>query len=213
MNPPKEIQSWHTLWMSMCYLVSMKSKDPSTKVGCVIIGEENNLLSIGYNGPPRGMNDRNPQNFMRPHKYLIFEHGERNAIYNAGRNGTPLLGSTLYITWVPCSDCARGVIQTGVKSVIIHKQGMTAYRMSREGEDIHSWEESCDMALSMFDECGVEYHWYDGPIIHRTFATFSGKSYQYCGPEYSPMQCGAECPGRDCDQHVCWECVRDYDDN
>ena len=213
MAPPKQIDSWHTLWMSLCYLVSMKSKDPSTKVGCVIVGKENNLLSIGYNGPPRGMDDRKPQLYHRPHKYLIFEHGERNAIYNAGRNGTPLLGSTLYITWVPCSDCARGIIQTGVQKVIIHKQGMDAYRLSREGEDIHSWEESCRMALYMFDECGVDYHWYDGPIIHRTFATFSGKHYQYCGPESKPRECGCECDGGDVAKAWCELCTTEFDEN
>lgn len=213
MNPPKQIDSWDTFWMSMAYLVSMKSKDPSTKVGCVIVGEENNLLSMGYNGPPRGYNDKDPKIYHRPLKYLIFEHGERNAIYNATRNGTALMGSTLYITWIPCSDCARAIIQTGIKHVIIHKQGMDALRMSRAGEDIHSWEESCRMALDMLTDCGVECSWYNGPIIHRTFATFSGKHYQYCGPENSPRECGAACDGGDVARGWCDLCTTQFDEN
>lgn len=197
----------------MAYFVAMKSKDPSTKVGCVIVGEGNNLLSIGYNGPPRGMDDRKPGNYTRPRKYLIFEHAERNAIYNSARHGIRLKGSVLHITWLPCADCARAVVQTGIERVIIHKQGVDALRMSREGQDIHSWEESCQTALDILNDCSVPYHWYDGPIVHRTFATFSGKHYQFCGPGDSPIECGCECAGTDKDQATCALCTFERDDN
>ena len=215
MSPPKQINDWDTFWMSMAYLVSMKSKDPSTKVGCVIVDRENNLRSIGFNGPPRDIDDSDPRIFQRPYKYLVWEHGERNAIYNAERTQTPVRGGTLYINWMPCADCARAILQVDLSKVIIHKQGQQAQEMARG--DKPSWNESCDTAMAMFqqkiDKGKLQVEWYDGPIIHRTFATFSGKHFQFCGPENSPRECGAECDGGDVAQAWCNLCTTDFDDN
>lgn len=214
-HPPKQIDNWDTLWMSMAYLVSMKSKDPSTKVGCVIVDAENNFRSLGFNGPPRDIDDTDPKIYQRPYKYLIWEHGERNAILNAERTQTPVRDGTLYINWMPCADCARAILQVDIAKVVIHKQGQRAQEMARG--DKPSWGESCDAAMMMFqqkiDKDKLEVEWYDGPIIHRTFATFSGKHFQFCGPENSPRYCGCQCGGTDEERATCDLCTQEFDDN
>ena len=77
--------NWDTLFMSMVYLVAMKSKDDSTHLGAVIVSQDNEIRSFGYNGLARGINDDVVERQERPEKYFWFEHAERNAIYNAGR--------------------------------------------------------------------------------------------------------------------------------
>lgn len=88
---------WDAYFMSLCYMVSIKSKDQSTKYGAVIVGPDHEIRSTGYNSFPRGVNDNLSERQKRPEKYLWFEHAERNAIYNAARMGTPLNGTTLYV--------------------------------------------------------------------------------------------------------------------
>ncbi len=214
MAPPKHIDDWDTFWMSMAYLVSMKSKDPSTKVGCIIVDAENNFRSMGFNGPPRDIDDDDPSIYMRPEKYFYWEHGERNAIYNAERTQTPVRGGTLYITWIPCADCARAILQVDIARLVIHKQGQEAMEMAR---GVDRWDESCTAAMGMFQQKvnkgKLQLDWYTGPIIHRTFATFSGKHFQFCGPENSPRYCGCECGGSDEEKAMCNLCTTDYDQN
>lgn len=117
---------WNGYFMQMAYLAATKSKDPSTKVGAVITSPDHSILSTGFNGLPRGVND-DPKIFerhnQRPSKYSWYEHAERNAIYNSARvGGASLLDSILYTPGLPCADCARGIIQAGIRKVIIHKE-------------------------------------------------------------------------------------------
>lgn len=102
----------------MAEYVSTKSKDKSTKVGAVIVGPNNEVLSVGWNGFPRGVNDDVEERHERPAKYEWTEHGERNAIYNAARHGIRLDGTTLYTTHDPCADCARAIVQSGIRHVV-----------------------------------------------------------------------------------------------
>ena len=88
---------WDTYFMSLAYLVGMKSKDPRTKVGAVVVGPDNEIRSTGYNSFPRGMNDRVAERQVAPAKHLYFEHAERNAIYNAARMGQSLKGCRIYL--------------------------------------------------------------------------------------------------------------------
>ena len=138
---------WNTFFFKMCDLVSEKSKDKSTQVGCVIVGPNHEIRSIGYNGFPRGVTDDVPVRQERPMKYFYSEHGERNAIYNAARVGIPLAGCILYIGGVPCADCARAIIQSGIAEIFI-----------RDGRVPERWKDSCDAALVMLDEAGVQCH-------------------------------------------------------
>lgn len=138
---------WDTFFFKMCSLISEKSKDPSTQVGCVIVGPNNEVRSMGYNGLPRRVVDDPklvPERNERPNKYFYYEHAERNAIYNAARVGIPLAGCKLYVGGIPCSDCARAIIQSGISEVIV-----------QDGRVPDRWKCSCDASLIMFKESGV----------------------------------------------------------
>jgi dCMP deaminase len=113
--------SWDELFILQAALISQKSKDPSTKVGCVIVNDDNVILSTGFNGFPRGIDEvQNTSRWKRPEKYHWVEHAERNAIFNAARVGVSLNGAKAYLNWEPkpCSDCTRAIIQAGIKEVI-----------------------------------------------------------------------------------------------
>lgn len=111
--------TWDQSFIDMAKGFAQRSKDPSTKVGAVIVGPDNEVRSLGYNCFPRGVNDNIPSRFDRPEKYKWFEHAERNAIYNAARVGIPLKGCHIYVSWIPCSDCARAIIQSGITALIV----------------------------------------------------------------------------------------------
>lgn len=150
--------NWDQYFMSQVYLASMKSKDRSTKVGAIIVGPDNEIRSTGYNNPVRGFDDSREDIHERPKKYAYFEHAERNAIYNAARMGASLNGCKIYVQWCPCADCARGIIQCGIKEVITHKQ--------HPKQDLNPrWEQSVDYSLDMFKECGVEIKYWSGEIV------------------------------------------------
>lgn len=114
------VLNWDELFILQAELIAQKSKDPSTKVGCVIVGDDNAILSMGFNGFPRGVDERDPARWERPEKYHWVEHAERNAIYNAARHGINLLGARAYLNWEPkpCADCTRALIQAGIKEII-----------------------------------------------------------------------------------------------
>ena len=96
-----------------------------------------------------GLDDSRPERQERPKKYFYFEHAERNAIYNAARRGIPLKGSTIYLTsGLPCSDCARAIINAGIKTVLCKQECTTKNK--------EKWVESQKIALEMLTECGVE---------------------------------------------------------
>jgi dCMP deaminase len=143
--------NWDSYFTLMAKLVASKSKDRSTKVGCVIVGPSNEVRSTGYNGFCRGIDDDVEARHCRPEKYLWTEHAERNAIYNAARNGIRLEDCTLYSTVFPCSDCARGIIQSGIKRVVTAQ-----YNKSTNMPD-----QSFDRALEMFTEVGVKLVYQD----------------------------------------------------
>lgn len=109
---------WDYYFMDMATLVASKSKDRSTRVGCVIVGPNHEVRTTGYNGFCRGMNDDVEERHQRPEKYLWSEHAERNAIFNAARNGIRIEDCTAYTTVFPCADCARAMIQSGIVRVV-----------------------------------------------------------------------------------------------
>ncbi len=124
-------------------VVSKLSKDNSTKLGAVIVNSDNVIQSVGYNGFPRGVNDDVLERQERPLKYKWFEHAERNAIYNFARQF--LKGSSIHLTWIPCTDCARGIIQTGMSEVVISDTDV---------ED--RWKGDFLQSLIMLNEAGVK---------------------------------------------------------
>jgi len=108
---------WDTYLTEMCRLVAKKSKDESTKVGCVIVGPNHEIRSTGYNGFVRGADDEKKEWRARPKKYKVTAHAELNAVANAARIGTPLNGCTAYVSLPPCSGCAIALAQSGIKEV------------------------------------------------------------------------------------------------
>lgn len=136
--------TWDEYFFSIVDTVSQKSKDQSTKIGCVIVGQGGNILSTGYNSFVRGICDHKPNRQERPEKYYWFEHAERNAIYNAVRSGTSLLNSTLYVTTIPCHDCWRAIIQSGIRVVVIDNISSNYYNKR--------WMVSCCHGLQMVKE-------------------------------------------------------------
>lgn len=152
--------TWDDYFMAMTYLVAMKSKDPSSKIGALIIGPDKEIRSTGFNGLPRGMEDGRPEREQRPQKYSYYEHGERNAVYNAARMGTSVNGCTMYTQGIPCADCGRAVIQAGIKKIVVDAR----YDAEARAVSDKLWSESCGRAKEMLLEAGVEIVEYTGPI-------------------------------------------------
>lgn len=164
------MKDWDTYFVEMAELVSTKSKDPSTKVGAVIVGPGNEIVSTGFNGFPRGVREHeiklvDPfQGIMvldkerldkerwekRPEKYQWVEHAERNAIFNAARYGIKTEGCRMYLNWlpIPCSDCTRAIIQAGIVEIIGPTRPFTG---KGEGAHYHCGE----IEQTMLNESGV----------------------------------------------------------
>tara|TARA_B110000858_G_C17732357_1_gene440781 strand:+ start:514 stop:975 length:462 start_codon:yes stop_codon:yes gene_type:complete len=145
---------WVEYFRNLAHNIKLKSKDVNTQIGAVIVGKDKEIVSTGYNSFPRGIDDTKKQRQERPEKYYWFEHAERNAIYNAARIGVSTKGTTMYLSCgVPCSDCARGIINAGIIRVFCEKGG-SASRGPK-------WEESAERSWEMFDEAGVKVCFYD----------------------------------------------------
>ncbi len=115
-----DIINWDEYFMGIALLSSKRSKDPSTKVGACIVDNDNKVVSIGYNGMPKGLDEDKlswNKNEGLDSKYLYVCHAEFNAILNT-RNGSSLKGCTVYVTLFPCNECAKAIIQTGIKKIV-----------------------------------------------------------------------------------------------
>ncbi|MBQ7199878.1 MAG: dCMP deaminase family protein [Eubacterium sp.] len=117
----EEYLTWDQYFMGIAKLSAMRSKDPHTQVGACIVGEDNKILSMGYNGMPRGCSDeefpwgRDGEDPLDT-KYIYVCHAELNAILNY--SGTNLKGSRIYTTLFPCNECTKALIQVGIREVI-----------------------------------------------------------------------------------------------
>ena len=147
--------NWDEYFFDIILSISKKSKDPSTTVGCLIVSSNNEIVSSGFNGFPRGVKDgptKVPDRYERSQKLLFTEHAERNAIYAAARRGIPLEGCRIYIEWHPCADCMRAIIQTGIKEVI-----MNGRSDSFNDEALQErWNEHIQVSEIMAKEAGVK---------------------------------------------------------
>jgi len=133
------------LFMNVAHTVAQKSKDPSTKVGCVIVGPDNEPRSFGWNGFSRGVSDL-PERMVRPDKYDWTIHAEANSVANAARAGIALKGCKAYVTHFPCKSCADMLIQSGICDVIV-------------ANGVVVGDHGQDLAMTKFVEAGVGY-WY-----------------------------------------------------
>ncbi len=112
--------NWDEYFMGIALLSAERSKDPNSQVGACIVSEDNKILSIGYNGFPRGCSDDEipweREGEFANTKYPYVCHGELNAILNY--TGTTLKNSRIYVALFPCNECAKAIIQSGIKEVI-----------------------------------------------------------------------------------------------
>lgn len=123
---------WDKRWLNLAEQTGMWSKDRRHKVGCIIVGSANQVLSTGYNGFPRGIDDEIDERHEQPAKLDWTEHAERNAIFNAARLGSPLEGSTVYATLFPCIACSRAIIQIGAATLVTYAPNISHHRWGRE---------------------------------------------------------------------------------
>lgn len=144
----KSYISWDEYFMSIAKLSAMRSKDPSTQVGACIVSEDNRILSIGYNGAPNGFNDdsfpwgREGETLNTKYPYVC--HAELNAILNYRGSRKDLENAKLYVDLFPCNECAKMIIQAGIKQVI--------YLCDKYADT-----ENNIASRKLFDECKVNY--------------------------------------------------------
>ena len=136
---------WDIRFLELAKHISGWSKDPSTKAGCVVVGEDREIRSTGFNGFPRGISDDSERLTDRSKKYPLICHAEENAIMHAARIGISLKGSTAFVTWPPCSRCARSLIQAGVQEIVYPETDGIPER----------WLEDFNISNGMLLEAGV----------------------------------------------------------
>ena len=140
------MSKWDERFLELAKQIASWSKDPSTQVGCVVVGPDREIRSTGFNGLPRGIEDSEDRLNNREIKYPMICHAEENAIMHAARIGISLKDCTAYVTWPPCTRCARSLIQAGVSEIIYPK-----------GIDIPDrWAQDFDLSLKMFKEAAVK---------------------------------------------------------
>lgn len=143
--------TWDEYFMTIALLSAKRSKDPSTQVGACIVDEENKVVSIGYNGMPRHCDDEElswNKGEDLDSKYLYVCHAEFNAILNT-RDGSHLNGCKIYVTLFPCNECAKAIIQTGIKEVVY---------LSNKYED----QLSTRASKKLLEVAGVKVRHYEG---------------------------------------------------
>ena len=134
--------NWNERFIDLTKYISKWSKDRSTGTCAIIADDDNNIVSTGINGFPRGADDDIESRHERPDKYLYTEHAERNAIYSAAKRGASTNGCTMYLMWFPCAPCARAIIQCGIKRLVCYKPDMNNKK----------WGEDFKVALDLLEE-------------------------------------------------------------
>jgi len=146
----KKIEKWDKRFSKLAKFTAEWSKDPSSKVGAVIVNKHNGVVGLGYNGFPRGVEDSIERLENKPKKNDIVIHAEQNALLNAGDRAK---GATIYVWGKPiCSSCAGLIIQSGIKRVV-------ALNPSIENKD-SQWYRKGQLSLEMFKEAGIKVDLY-----------------------------------------------------
>ena len=141
--------SWDEYFMGVAYLSAMRSKDPNSQVGACIVSDDNKILSMGYNGFPKGCSDDvfpwDREGDELDTKYFYVTHSELNAILNY--RGGSLEGAKIYVTMFPCNECAKAIIQAGIRTVVY---------------DCNKYDGTPAVTASkrMLDAAGVRYYQY-----------------------------------------------------
>ena len=140
--------SWDEYFMGVAHLSGMRSKDPSTQVGCCIVNDKNRILSMGYNGLPTGCSDDefpwDREGDELDTKYPYVCNAEFNSIMHFAGSKAMLNGAKVYVTLFPCNECAKAIAQSGIKEVVF---------LSDKYKDTNSSK----AARRIFDKCGIKY--------------------------------------------------------
>ena len=153
MNEEIETKDKRIVFMRAVYDWASLSKDPRSHIGAVIV--KNDIqVSCGYNNFPRGVKDYISRYNDRPTKLLFVEHGERNAIFNAAREGISTLGATIYTQSMPCHECMKAIINSGIIKIVLHKQW-------EDFNQNNHWTDSCSMANTMREEANIFVEYLD----------------------------------------------------
>lgn len=137
---------WKRRFFSLAKEVSTWSKDPSTKIGAIVVDDDKRVLTQAYNGLSRGIEDSLERLTNRELKYELINHAEMNCIFNACSNGVSLKNGSMYVYGLPiCVNCAKGIIQVGIKEVNILSKFYT-----------ERWEDSWGKAKMLFEEADVK---------------------------------------------------------
>lgn len=153
-------ETWDRYFMTMAYLVAMKSKDPSTKVGAIIVGPGNEIRATGYNGLPRGVQDLAERYNNRDYKYLASNHAEENAILHCALVGVSTRNCSIYVPWIPCSACAKAIIQVGINEVIYHQEFPGNWENHQ-----YNWEERINISRELLAEAGINFRSFSGKLL------------------------------------------------
>jgi len=145
MHKFKVSDKWDSRFMEMAFLVSTWSKDPGTKVGCVLVNDRR-IIATGYNGFPQGISDLSDRFDDRDWKLMVTVHAEVNAILNAGKHGARTEGATVYTTFPPCSNCSSAIIQAGVSRIVCPPYKETPER----------WKKNFLLGKSLMDESKIQ---------------------------------------------------------
>ena len=141
---------WDAYFMGVAELSAKRSKDPNTQVGACIVSKDKKILSVGYNGAPNGYNDEilpwDREGSFIDTKYAYVCHAELNAILN--NKGSNLEGSTLYVDLFPCNECAKAIIQCGIKEIVYKSE-------KYKGSDNNI------VSRKLLDECNIKYRKYE----------------------------------------------------
>lgn len=155
---------WDARFFAMADLVASWSEDQSRRVGCVVVGDSNEVRSTGYNGMPRGVSSEPNERHARENseKYLWFEHAERNALYNMVRAGVSTSNCRMYCNSFPCADCARAIIQSGIGELRTYAPDLNDIKFGRH----------FSVSLEMFSEGGISVKLFsrDDEMISKAFS-------------------------------------------
>lgn len=166
-----ERPDWDQYFMTIAYLAAARSQDSSTHAGTVIVRPDNTVVSTGYNNPPKGMKIEDVPK-TRPEKYFYMEHSERNAIFAAAANEGGTAGCRLYVNFLPCADCARAIVQSGITEVIVHKEGQAAFDEA-SGNSGGEWDDSHAATLQILHG---KLRWWSGNLWMPT-GFFRGQEF------------------------------------
>ena len=148
------LDKWDVRFLQLAHLVKEWSKDPSTKCGCVLV-RDRRILATGYNGLPAGLSDDLSLLNDREYKLNVIIHAEKNAIFNAAKNGASTEGAIAYVNFHPCSQCASALIQSGVVQVVCPSPLTAPER----------WRENFRLSGTLLFDAGVEVTYYSEEIL------------------------------------------------